>query len=361
MNVSDTQALWRELKAAGLVAGEPPPPGAITAPWFVRVMLGIAGWIGALFLLGFVSLGFRALLESPGVSFVAGLMACAAAGVLFRTKPDSDFATQFGLAMSLAGQGLVLIALGKELHNQAGLVALSMSLVQAILFFAIPNFVHRVWAAWTGAYAIVFALTDWHLQVYAPGLLAMAFAWIWLNEFRHASHGAMLRAGGYGLIPALMGAVGMVASAAGTWMWRAGIHRPAGSEFHVWIGAGLCGIALLWAVWRLLMREDREPASGTNWPILVAAGVLALANFKAPGLAPATLILLLGYANGNRVLSGLGVAALLGYLPFYYYSLEATLLYKSVLMMATGAVLLVARVLLQKYWPSTSRQEDRHA
>lgn len=361
MSAADTQALWLRLKAAGLVAGVQPLAGTTAAPWFVRVMLGVAGWIGAVFLLMFVSLGLKFVMESSGASLLFGLIACAAAGALFRAKPDSDFATQFGMAVSLAGQGLVLLALAKVLPNQTSAIALSMSLFQAVLFFAIPNFVHRVWTAGTGAYAIVFALMDWHLQAYAPGLLSVACAWFWLHEFQYAKHGMMLRAGGYGLVVALMGAVAMAALTSGAWMWRGGIHRPSDSEYHLWIGAGLGGIALLWLVWRLLIREAVEPSSSAGWRILVVAGMLAVATLKAPGLAPATLILLLGYGNGNRVLFGLGVVALLGYLSFYYYSLEETLLQKSALMAATGIALLAARFMLQKWWPAPLQQEDQHA
>ena len=120
-------------------------------------------------------------------------------------------------------------------------------------------------------------------------------------------------------------------------------------------------VALLWTVWHLLLREVVQPASSTGWRILAAAGILALANLKAPGFAPATLILLLGYSNGNRILSGLGVVALLGYLSFYYYSLEATLLHKSALMAATGCALLAARLILHAWWPVPPQQKDRHA
>jgi hypothetical protein len=178
MSASEVQALWLSLKAAGWVADEPPPTGAAAAPWFVRVMLGVTGWIGAGFLLIFVGMNLRFVVESAVAAFVVGLAACTAAGALFRAKPNSDFVTQFGLAVSLAGQGLVLFALVKEWSAQASVIAFSMCLFQAVLFIAVPNFVHRVWAAWTGAHAVVFALADWHLQAYAPGLLSMACAWV---------------------------------------------------------------------------------------------------------------------------------------------------------------------------------------
>lgn len=360
MSASDVQTLWLRLKTAGLVADEPPPAGEATAPWFIRVMLGVTGWIGAVFLLIFVGMGLKFIIDSAAASLGVGLAACATAGILFRAKPDSDFITQFGLAVSLAGQGLVLFALTEELRTQTSVIALSMSLFQAILFIAVPNFVHRVWAAWTGASAAAFALSDWHLQAYAPGLLSMVCTWAWLNEFKYAKHGTILRSGGYGLVLALMGAAGM-AGTTGDWLWRAGSDRPLNSEYHLWIGAGLGGIALLWAVWRLLIREAVEPASRAGVRTLAAAGILVLATLKAPGLAPATLILLLGYGNGNRVLFGLGVAALLGYLSFYYYSLEATLLHKSALMATTGLALLAARFMLKRWWCTPLEQEDRHA
>jgi uncharacterized membrane protein len=361
MSARDAQNLWLDLKQAALVEGDLPPTGAATAPWFVRVMLGVAGWIGAVFLLFFVGLGLRFVLESAVASMVVGLAACAAAGMLFRLKPDRDFVTQFALAVSLTGQGLVLVALSSWLKHQVSSIALAMAVFQAVLFILVPNFIHRVWATWMGACAVVFALGRWHLQAYGLGLLSGACAWVWLNEFQLVKHGTMPRAGGYGLVLALMSAAGMVAWPAGAWLWRAGSHRPPGSDYHLWIGAGLGGVALLWAVWRLLIREAVQPTSRTCGPILGAAGILAVATIKAPGLAPAVLILLLGYGNGNRVLSGLGVAALLGYLSFYYYSLESTLLYKSALMAATGLALLAARFMLQHLWPAPQPQEERHA
>jgi hypothetical protein len=360
MNAATEQALWQRLLTGGLVAGElPAAHGA--APWFVRVMLGVAGWIGALFVLSFVGVGFRFVMESASVSFVVGVSACAAAAWLFRAKPESDFASQFALALSLAGQALVLLALAKALKTHTSATVLSMGLFEALLFLAVPNFVHRVWAAWAGASAVVYALMDWHLQAYAPALLALACAWVWLNEFKYARHGALLRAGGYGLVWALLGALGLLASAAGVWIWHSAGQPSAWSLYHPWIGAGLAGGVLLWTVRCLLLREAVASMSAPGLGLLAIAAVLALATLKAPGLAPTVLILLLGFANGNRLLAGLGVLSLLGYLSFYYYTLQATLLDKSALMVATGVALLAARLLLHRWWPAQQQDGSRHA
>ncbi len=361
MRASDPQSLWSCLEAEGLVVGTSPPTGVSAAPWFVRVMLGIAGWIGGLFLMFFVGLALKDVLQSPAAYLTTGLVVCTAAAMLFRAQPDSDFASQLGLALSLAGQGLVLTALTKALPNNSSAVAIGMSFWEAILFVSVPNFVHRVWASWAGACAILFALADWHLQAYGPGLLAIACAWIWLNEFHYARWGATLRAGAYGLTLALIFAVAQQALIPGAGWWHGTANRPPGSDYHAWIGAGLGGIALLGLIRGLLTREALEPASGARWRILAAAGVLAAASLKAPGLAPAMAILLLGYANGNRLLAALGVAALGGYLFLYYYSLEATLLYKSTLLATTGMALLGARTLLHKWWPVSRQPGDSRA
>lgn len=361
MNAAEEQALWQRLSAAKLATGEPPPRAAATTPWFVRVMQGVGGWISALFLLFFVGAGLEFVFKSTTVAFVFGLCACAIAGVIFRSKSANDYLAQFGLAISLAGQGLVLFAIGDGFRNETSTIALGMCLFQAILFFAMPNFVHRVWTAWTGAGAAVFALADWQLQAYAPGLLSLACAWVWLNEFRYVQRSAMLRAAGYGLILALMCAVAWVTATNYAGYVLFFDYRLPAHAYHFWIGTGLSGITLLWAVQQLLLREGVQPVSGAGLRLLAAASILALATLKAPGLAPATLILLLGYGNGSRILFGLGVASLLGYLSFYYYSLSMTLLQKSEIMAATGTALLAVRFLLLQGWSKPSPQEDRHA
>src|SRR5205809_2120555 len=70
------------------------------------------------------------------------------------------------------------------------------------------------------------------------------------------------------------------------------------------------------------------------------------ASFKAPGVAGGLMIVLVGFANGNRLLAGLGIAALLYYVSSYYYLLDATLLAKAGVLAASGVVLLGARWLL---------------
>src|SRR5262249_12346056 len=118
-------------------------------------------------------------------------------------------------------------------------------------------------------------------------------------------------------------------------------------------------LVLVGAVIALIRREGLELGSGQGRVGLAAALILGLASFKAPGVAPAAAILVVGYANGNRVLAGLGIAALVGYLSHYYYSMQSTLLVKSGLLAAAGIALLAARFALHHWWPE--KGEASHA
>jgi hypothetical protein len=353
MNAIDREGLWARLREAGAVQGDVPAVAAGRSPWFVRVMLGIAGWIGALFLLGFVGVGFAFVMESKAVSFVLGAAVCAGAAFLYRSAPHSDFMNQFGLAVSLAGQALMGFAVLRWFEHSFSAAALALALQQGLLFALVPNFIHRVWTSWTAAYAAVYALGNLGLHAFAPAAVTFGFLWPWLAEFDHPRRGELLRAGGYGLaLAAVQTAVmhgGLLAL-----LWQT---RDAGPGV-LWAGNLASGLVLVWAVLRLLKREGVGLGEPHGRIALTGAVLLALVSLKAPGVGPAAAILIVGYANGNRVLAGLGVLALLGYLSHFYYALHATLLEKSALLAAAGLALLAARWGLRRWWPG---EEAPHA
>lgn len=363
MTTTTRQGIWAQLRQRGFVQGEMPAPGEARSPWFVRVMLGAAGWIGAWFLLGFVALGLAAVVKSPTASWLVGAGACAAVAMLFRAKGNGDFTSQFGLAVSLAGQVLMAYGLTQWVGRSFAAVALGVAAQQALLFLLMPNFVHRVWTAWTGAYAMGFALADMGLQAFAPAAVTAAFIVVWLREFAYPQKGELLRAGGYGLALAAVQTAVLDGGLWHGWLATMGGRAPAESVVLAWAGAMTSGLVLVAAVLLLLRREELAADSGLGKAALVAAGVLALASLKAPGVGPAVAILALGYANGNRVLVGLGIAALIGYLSHYYYALHATLLEKSVLMGCAGMALLSARLALHRWWPvaDDAGREVNHA
>jgi hypothetical protein len=362
MTTLKREDLWTKLRGAGLAEGEMPAAGEARAPWFVRLMLGIAGWIGALFLLGFVGVAFVFVMKSSIASFIVGAGACALSVVIFRAAPKSDFIAQFGLAVSLAGQALMVFGAAQWFERSLTGIALYIALQQALLFVLVPNFVHRLWAAWTCALAAIYAMLGAGLYAFTPAAATAVFVWAALSEFRLARHGEMLRAAVHGLaITAVMAAV-MHGHLLGGLLFGHGPRAFDLGQAGVWLGRIASLAVLVWAVLMLLRREGLALASGQGRVGLAAALILGLASFKAPGVGPATAILIVGYANADRVLTGLGVVALLGYLSHYYYSLQATLLEKSALLAAAGAALLIARLAMRHWWPQKPEQaEVKHA
>jgi uncharacterized membrane protein len=355
MSAMKRDALWARLRDGGLVEGGMPEAGDARAPWFVRVMLGVAGWIGAMFLLSFVGAAFAFVMKSAGAAFVVGAGACAVAVSIFRAAPKSDFVAQFGLAVSLAGQALMVYGASQWFERSVSGIALYVALQQALLFVLVPNFVHRLWASWSGALAATYAMLDAGLFAFTPAAITAAFLWVALSEFKLARHGALARAGMYGLALAAVQTSLLHGNLVVALILDHGHHGLALGAPGVWLGRLASLAVLVWAVFTLLRREGLSLSSGQGRVGLAGALILGLASIKAPGAGPAAAILIVGYANADRVLVGLGIFALLGYLSHYYYSMQATLLEKSALLAATGIALLAARLVMRYWWPDNQR------
>ena len=327
--------LWQRLTDAGLVSGEMPPPVTEPSHWYIRVMLGAAGWLGAIFLLGFVFAGVAIIIENEAAALFVGLACCAGAWAIFRAAGRNDLAAQFGLAVSLAGQILFVYGLHEGVTGAGAAFFFGIAIFQAALAYFVDNFVHRVWCALVTSLAVSYGFVELGLFGVGSALTAIAATLLWLEEPRWASRGQLWRAIGYGLVFALLlpywSMFGQLfAPDRGVAILIPGIHwlRPI-------VVAGL----LVFVVYRILT-VDGTASSRVESAALAAAGVIALVTLRASGVASSLIILLVGFAGGNRALTGLGVAGMLGYLSYFYYSLQATLLTKSMVLVGTGLVLI---------------------
>ena len=358
MSTLTTQQLWQQLQQQGLVTGDMPPASDLTSPWYVRVMLGVAGWIGALFLFGFVSVGFEWVLDSPVTSLLFGIVCCVAAFVIFRTAQHNDFANQFGLAVGMAGQGLFIFGLFDAFKTESFIVYFIVFAFQALLAILIPNFIHRVLTSWSAMLALAFALFRLDIVGFASCIAAVCFAIIWTNEWYWAKHGTLWRPIGYGLALALLQIETLTFFGHELWdMWT---HtEPSWFMLHApIISTTLVTLTFLSVVKHLLDRETIQLNSHIGIIAIGAALLLGVLSFVAHGMATALLILLLGFATGNRLLMGLGLLALGGFISHYYYQLQHTLLFKSMVLAGSGTVLLMVRIGLQKYFPDTKENHN---
>lgn len=346
--VSVSASSWASLRAAGLVSGEMPASDG-APPWYVRVMMGGSAWLGSLFLFGFVVGVLHFVLQSPTGSLAAGGIACAAAYAIFRNAGNSDAMSQFGLATTFLGQTLVGVGLFTNRALPPSLVWPLFAAFQVLLAAALPNLISRYAATLAALFGITMAASIAGLQPLVPAAIAALCAAIWMNEFRWGWRADAWRAIGFGVASYLLLLEGT--RLGGQALGAAFSRSLSGSLFGKgiaaalpWLGNALVGLVLVGTVMALLLRQPRPPGMKASALAVLGAVLLAALGFKAPGLVESVLLVILGYMHANRVLVGIGLLALGGFLSHYYYQMQETLLNKSMLLALTGAGLIGARL-----------------
>ncbi len=299
-----------------------PPSRSSDRPWFISAMLGLAGWLAGVFLLVFVELLFRP--SRPGEYLLAAAVLMASAFGLYAIDRESAFFDQLALALSIAGQIAIGAAAGTATHSAAATAAW-LAVTQCVLVVVMPNRLARAIAAF-------FACVGW--------ALAIRFAWwgehSWLSDARYAvSLGPALAGWGVIWIPVAALAIGAVAGEA-RWMASKArrIVRPALGGLLLALAFGTLASQPLdtFVFWSSTARPQ------THW--LVLWPLLNIAAAMVAGLA--------AFYLRNTALVGVAIAAALAHVMQFYYLLGATLLTKSCIMLAVGAVLLACGVLLNR-------------
>lgn len=341
-------ALWERLRAEGLVEGERPEAGRSATPWYLRAILGIAGWLGAMFLIGSLGIGFAFVMESSVGAIVLGTILCAIAGALFAKFDGAIVVEQFALAISLVGQMAIVAGIAIVLPPEKAPLYLAIAAVEGVLALLVANFLHRVLATSGAAVAIALAIYLLELHGLSAPLISAGLMFVWLEPKRWAGDGALWRPIGYGLVLALLLVEAFRLFGGGALVTGGETGAPGLAYWGPWIGRTLVAALLVWLAAALCRREGAAPGSRAMLAAVGAAALFALVSVAAPGLGSAMLILLLGFSVGNRILMALGILGLLGFVSHFYYSLHATLLEKSGLLALSGVLLLGGCLLLKR-------------
>lgn len=336
--MSDGAALWARLANARLVAGEMPQDEPSDSPWFVRAMLGIAGWIGAWFLLGFLGAIFVALFKSGVLSLVLGAGACVVAWFIDHRFAKNDFVAQFGLATSLAGQVLVGFGLfdllGSSRFKQAELspAFIAFAVFEVVLAVAMQSTLHRTWSAFAAALAFWQAGSGWNVAPIASALLVCIIVALADSSVRIADRRRAWQVG------VALAALAAAAVAAIPDFFGFAVSRSAGL---IWGSRALEAAACAYLVTMLLHRDDGDRM--WIWTIAILA---ILACMPVAGLSVALVVLVVGFAGGRRAMFGLGVLGMIATVGLHYYRLDSSLLMKAALMAGTGIALLAVHALI---------------
>ncbi len=347
MNIEGTK-VWDILLRNGIVQGEVPASDElIESPWYIKVLLAISGWLASLFLLGFLGVGFELIFRNAAASVIVGSILIGVAFALLR-MPKNEFYEHVALAVSLAGQALIVWAIFDNTHKETSWIL--TCIFQLLLALVMPNFIHRVFSSFFAASSLSPALAMSGFPYISGSVIMFAAAWLWLHEFNYKHHMSRQRAIGYGLVLALI-------QIKGSALYRYSLIGLFGTDRKInvlvqpWVGEVLAGAVTLYVVWHILRRLGQGMSSPTAIVAMMGTVLLSAASMEAHGITAGMLVLLLGFAGSNLVLMGLGVTSLLFFISSYYYQLHATLLDKSITLLMVGLVLLAARWLLLRMMP----------
>ena len=351
------QEIWATLKKGGVVQGTGPESRAHQAPWYVKALLAFSGWLAALFLLGFIGAGFEFVFRNSTAALIIGAMMISAAFAILRI-PKNEFVEHLALAVSLAGQVLVVYAFFETSHHNSKIPWLLVTLLQVSLAAIMPNFVHRVFSSFVAACALSMTLTLMGWPHVVCGIVMLVASLAWLNEYSYPRHMATIRAVGYGLVLALIQLKGTALLSGRTMGWRL-VPQEDDIWTKPWLGELLIGLVTLYVVYQLLQRAEQSLSGRLSITALLGTLLVCLVSLKVQGLTVGMVIILLGFAGANRLLLGLGIVSLLFYISSYYYLLQTTLLNKSQTLLLVGLVLLTGRWLLPRILPA--EKEAQHA
>ena len=310
-------------------------------PWWLMLLQGLAAWVASLMIISALMSIIGALDVTALVRAVVGGLLCVTAIGLFRR--ERLFSEQMALALSLAGQGLLVWAvadhwrLGFDDYRQVAAVG---AVVSAAMLTVPASRLHRV----VCALMLIFELgvmigAGLGAEIHGVALTAAVMC-AGVTRQRWAAHslgrwlGAVTFSAGLSAL-ALPAILGLARSQMGAAVF----------DSHSSLGQGMNGLAtgatlLLAAVAVHLLRAA---------PLWLRLSVVAIALLwgvvlqAAPGLIVAMGVFIAAFHASQRTLAAFALLAGVLYVGEFYYLLDISLLHKSALLALAGMVLLALR------------------
>ena len=333
------------------------------SPWFISLLFGMSGILASLFFIGFLTLLLdnTGLLDSTLAVFIIGAILSGIGGFLFYNARSrhSAFWNSLAFAITLAGQGYIAYALLASEITEPLNIGLLL-LVQLLMTVAIPNFIYRLLSATLALSCLFYLLNYYHLSEISLGLLALITSVTHLQRYRLAAFIPtkwrmnaleITNAIGYASAYVLLSvSVYFIAAEYGNSFDSLDSYGEAFS-YNYYLAQGLLTLASLYAAYLILKRYHIKLLSAAGLLISAAIVLLGIMSIYVSGLLATSLIIIIATANSQRVLLGLGIIALVGYIFWYYYQLDTSLLVKSASMLVIGIALLLLRwVLIKGYF-----------
>lgn len=335
---------------------------AIGPPWIARIIAGVGAWVATGCLVGFLVMA-DIVNEGNSAIVVGGVLLAIAVYVRRSAGVVDGFARQLSFSVSLAGQVLVLVGVMQTTRSAAatGLVAVALS---AALVVVMPDPTHRFTSGLIGSVGLIATVADaqatWHVFDWPSAIIVRgtdlaalvvaafaAYVWRGPPDQRGVDTSERLAPVGYGATVALFAVLlfGTLFAVAGDVA-----HGSRSPRVNAWTLGPLTTVGLTAGLVALEVAIVGRRVNRRHGEVLVVAiagtVLLGVATLFTPGIIAAAGLLALGYDRRNAVLVGLAVAFLVKFASAYYYSLDLTLLAKSIVLAASGGLLLLGRAFI---------------
>ncbi|MBI5934550.1 MAG: DUF4401 domain-containing protein [Chloroflexi bacterium] len=305
-------------------------------PWFVKLFIGIAAWIAAILIVSFF-FAIGIIEEESALGF--GLVFCAAAIPVNRAGYRNTFWIQLSLAASLTGQALAIIGLF-SIFDELLIMTLLVAMLETALILLHRDSVLRFISALIVVGFFLALIFEQEMQVSIHALiLALAAGTLAIhlnqNRIKLLSLDETILPVGSAITFSLLGI----------------LILPLADEFDLrweFTAIVLFGM-LIYLLWRIGTDLGYSLRNRVVIALLVGALLLLIPALRMPGLLAALIVLALGFWRNNQGLVWLAAIFLVFYIWAFYYSLEWTLLVKSLVLLASGLVLLGLRFFVVQF------------
>ena len=311
-------------------------------PLYVHAMVGLGALIAGFCFIGFLAAANLINFNSEGGLIVWGIAFIGGAILLAKATGNDDhtikssFLTQASFCLMAAGK--VLFATGFALMfrpNYEWGVTLALALLTAATYHVFPMSIDRFLSALAVFTSIFFNLVTAQSGVGAIQIVINAFfvAQLGLAAFLMTS-GTIRK----DYLPIAYAAVGTLCVVAIFFAMESEIGK---FGYHQGFSPAIINIALTAALIALIGWAAGGMEKLKSEPLAVASvGAVCLGIISAPGILLSAGLMVLGYAQHDRVLLIAGGLLFPAFLSLYYYNLDLTLMAKSGILVASGAVLL---------------------
>ena len=296
-------------------------------PIMMKLLAGVGAWFASLFLLSWLFAGV--IDRAGGGAMILGGLILGGSIPLSRRR-DNVFMEQAALAIALAGNAMILLGLAQLMERDAfGFLTIAQVIIATVTW----EFIRQTAYRFIAAASVFFLATVFVFQEDAAiglyGVLGLEIACAALvavpqvaQRFMPAVYAAALMLAGT--------VVYLVLSAQGGWLDSG---MPV-SDTPILVMLALAAVGLV--SWLYQHGQVTVVAA-------VAAVILALllAIVSTPGVVLAILLLAVGQACGDRILAVAGSLLLPLFLVHYYYAMDVTLAAKSLILLASGGLLLL--------------------